>query len=227
MSLQERGERPCDDTAHAQERILHRKARLRRWVRQQSQHGGDHRDGRLSGGPFRGLRADRRMRIGEELLDEWVHYAQARQDARAAKTPRPPPANAQLLGAINETNLSRDEAESFLSRSRHVARHLEKRHYLHVVRKLPESVDVVDVYSAARDEMRERLTRHFRQATDSTLIEKKPEPVREEDTDREHQEPDLNQHHYVEELFAYHAWLCFSIARTLCIRTGTLKGLAM
>jgi len=51
----------------------------------------------------------------------------------------------------------------------------------------------------------ESATRHFRQAADSTLIEKKPEPVREEETDREHQEPDLNQHHYVEELFAYHA----------------------
>src|SRR5450759_245911 len=51
--------------------------------------------------------------------------------------------------------------------------------------------------------------------------------MRKEETDREYQESDLHQHYYVEELPADHAWLCFNIARTLCMRTGTLNGLAM
>src|SRR6266446_10850512 len=99
------------------------------------------------------------MRIRKQSLDQGIHHIQTRQDTSAAKTFRPPAALAQFPGLIHNSNLSRDESESFLCGPTKVARHLEEGDHLHIVRKPPECFDFFDVYRSAGRQMRERIAR--------------------------------------------------------------------
>ena len=167
------------------------------------------------------------MWIGEQLLHQRIGHVELRQDTRAAKPALPAAALTQFARAIDDAYLLRGEPQSFFARSGQVARNLEKRDHLHVGWKILEDAHLLDVHGAPRHQLGQRIARNLAQARKALLADVEPDSVGEKKDDCQCEQSDLHQHHDVEETLADHDWPCLSTVRTLCIRTGTLNGLAM
>ena len=213
--------------SHSQQRILHGEAGLRCGISQHREHDRDDARGRLSSRPLSGLSAHRGIGIGEQLLYQWIGHIHARKDSSPAKATRPEPALAQFSSAIEQRNFARDEAQSLLPRSSQIAGRLEERRDLCIARYPAECIDFLNVDRATREKAGERVPRGRHIPKKLLLSYEEPDAVREKKSHRQNQQRDLDHHHEVEEIAVYHYCPCLSTVRTLCIRTGTLKGLAM
>jgi hypothetical protein len=120
------------------------------------------------------------------------------------ETACPAPALTQFSGAIEQRDFARHETKPLLTGSGQIAGNLQKGHHLYIARDEPQRFDLLDVDRAAREQVGQRFSRRLHLAVGTLLGHKEPEAVREENSNRQDQEPDLDQHHDVEKILVYH-----------------------
>src|SRR6202022_330680 len=96
VGLQKGGEWIGYSRSHSQQSVLDGEARLRCGISQHRERDRDDARCWVSGSPFSGLCAHRRIGIGKQFFYYGIGHIHAREDASSAKAPLPEPATTHL-----------------------------------------------------------------------------------------------------------------------------------